>query len=99
LTAGRASGCSSSRELEIAMPITPFLKNQAFNPELIRAMGMAFDSACRQLGLSTTQDGATEMVAAKIIQLAQQGENDPDRLCRRVLGEFNAVAANGKSSR
>ncbi len=71
------------------MPITPFLKNQAFQPELIRAMGVAFESACARLGLSRSEDRATEMVAAKIIQFAQQGESDPDTLCRRVLHDFN----------
>ncbi len=74
------------------MPITPFLKNQAFEPELIRAMSLAFESACERLGLSQAEDRATEMVAAKVIQFAQRGETDPDTLCRRVLHEFNADA-------
>ncbi len=74
------------------MPITPFLKNQAFDPELVRAMGLAFQRACEQLGLSDAEDRATEVVASRIILLAQQGENDPDTLCRRVLREFNVDA-------
>ena len=90
---GTAMACR--RELEIAMPITPYLKNQAFDPELVRAMAIAFESACRQLGLARSRDRhdhASEAVATKIIRLAQQGENDPDTLCRRVVREFNADA-------
>ncbi len=92
---GRLRAGDTSRatwSLEIEMTITPFLKNQAFEPELIRAMSIAFESACARLGLSQAEDRATEMVAAKIIQFAQRGENDPDSLCRRVLHDFNVDA-------
>ena len=67
------------------MPITPFLQGQAFQPEVTRAMGIAFDSACRSLRLSDKTDLATEVVARKIIELAQKGMTDPEQLCRGVL--------------
>ena len=68
------------------MSITPFLKNQAFPPEVTRAMGVAFENACARLGLSG-DDEASEAVAKKIIALAQQGERDPAVLCERALGD------------
>lgn len=72
------------------MTITPFLKNQAFGPEVIQAMGVAFQNACQRLSLSvTTGDQAAERVASKIIDLAQRGERDPDVLYRRTLAEFD----------
>jgi hypothetical protein len=69
------------------MSITPFLKNQAFAPEVTRAMGIAFETACARLRL-TRNDGATEAVARKIIALAQQGERDPVVLCERALKDL-----------
>jgi hypothetical protein len=37
-------------------------------------MGVAFERACRRLGLSLPRDAASENVAAVIISLAEQGE-------------------------
>lgn len=72
------------------MPITPFLKNQAFDPQLVQAMGIAYQRACERLRLTETADIATEVIASKIIRMAQQGERDPERLCQRVLQDLNA---------
>ncbi len=72
------------------MTITPFLKHQAFGPETIQAMAVAFRKACERLRLSeTSTDAAAQLVASKIIDLAQRGEQEPDVLCRRALAEFN----------
>jgi hypothetical protein len=67
------------------MPITPFLKGQVFGPEAIRDMGIAFEKACRSLGLTDRTDPLTEAVAALVIEQAQVGERDPDRICAAVL--------------
>jgi hypothetical protein len=67
------------------LPITPFLKGQAFDPEATRAMGVAFDKARQALGLADRTDRATEIVAALIIESAQTGERDPDRLCAAAV--------------
>jgi hypothetical protein len=52
------------------VPITPFLKGQAFYPELVEAMGAAFVSTCDALGLNERTDPITALVAEKIIELA-----------------------------
>jgi hypothetical protein len=39
----------------------------------------------RSLKLADRADLATEIVAKRIIELAKQGERDPDRLCERAL--------------
>ncbi len=70
------------------MPIIPFLKGQVFDPEATRAMGLAFDKARQLLGLADRNDRATEIVAALIIEEAQMGERDPDRLCAAVLKAY-----------
>jgi len=70
------------------MPITPFLQGQAFGPESTQAMGVAFEKACRTLGLMPTSDLATEHVARIIIMLAQRGERDAERLYKHALAYF-----------
>lgn len=70
------------------MPITPYLKNQAFGPDQIAAMNVAFLKACTRLRLTEKRDLATEEVAAKIIQIAQTGVRNPREICRRALMEF-----------
>jgi hypothetical protein len=48
-------------------------------------MTSAFEQALRKLGLTDRTDGATEIVARKVIEFAKQGERDPARLCAAVL--------------
>ena len=61
----------------------------AFEPEHIQAMHRAFGAVCAKLQLSTdTGVKVTELVAAKIIELAVAGERNADRLTARVLAEF-----------
>jgi hypothetical protein len=71
------------------MPITPFLAGQAFDPETTCAMSRALDKACESLGLRVGKDPATEVIAAKIVELAQRGVRDADTLCERVLKEVS----------
>ncbi len=70
------------------VPITPFLKSKVFDPDLTKAMGVAFEKACRTLGLARTSDPVTEAVAKVIIDLAEAGERDPELLYRRALAHF-----------
>jgi hypothetical protein len=70
------------------MPITPYLRRRVFEPETIRAMGVAFEKACRTLGLSLTRDAMTERVAQVIIELAAAGETDAEQLCQHALAHF-----------
>jgi hypothetical protein len=63
-----------------AMPIYRLLRDHAFGPEEIKILGDAFEDALRTLRLVNRDDPATEIVAKKIIELAQRGERDPARL-------------------
>jgi hypothetical protein len=56
------------------MPITPFLGGHKFDPETKRVMGVAFEMTRAALRLADRDDPATEMVARKIIELANAGE-------------------------
>jgi hypothetical protein len=70
------------------MPITPYLRSKVFEPETTKAMGLAFEKACRKLGLSLTPDAMTESVAKVVIALAEGGETDPERLYQGALAHF-----------
>jgi hypothetical protein len=61
------------------MPVERF-HMQGFEHEISRAMALAFSAACEMLGLTEPVDPAINMVAMKIIELAQQGESEPSRL-------------------
>ena len=63
------------------MPITPYLESHRFDPETKRVMGIAFEMARVALRLSDRTDVASEIIATRIIQLAQAGERDADLLC------------------
>jgi hypothetical protein len=67
----------------------PASRNFAFEPEQIRVMHRAFEAVCAELQLSIgLGDRVTELVGAKIIELARAGERNADRLTARVLAEF-----------
>jgi hypothetical protein len=70
------------------MPIRPHLDGHKFDPETIRVMGLAFEMALVALRLSDRGDLANEVLAHKIIDIAQAGERNPERLCDVVLREF-----------
>ena len=63
------------------MPIRQLLKdNQHFGLEDIKLLSSVFEEALRELRLVDRTDPATQLVAKRIIELAQQGERDPIRL-------------------
>jgi hypothetical protein len=70
------------------MPITPFLCNMAFEPETVAAMSEAFQGACQTLGLSDRNDPLNELVAKRVIELAQTGVRTSAALYTRTLQEF-----------
>ncbi|MFL6833406.1 MAG: hypothetical protein ACJ8F0_12530 [Xanthobacteraceae bacterium] len=67
------------------MAIYRLLKNRAFGPDEIKVLTTAYEEALRTLRLKNRADPATEMIAKKIIELAQRGERDPARLRERAI--------------
>jgi hypothetical protein len=67
------------------MPISPALVDQWFNAEQTRAIGIAFERACRSLGLAEIPDPLTDIIASVIIDTARSGESDPARLYEAVM--------------
>jgi hypothetical protein len=70
------------------VPIYRLIEREPFEPELIAIMGGVFEDVLQALGLVDRQDPLTEMVAQKVIELAQTGERDPDRLKKLTLEAF-----------
>jgi hypothetical protein len=68
------------------MPL--FLTSHAFDAEHTAAMGIAFEKACRTLGLAPKDDAVTARVAKAIIERAEAGERDPERLYAGALARF-----------
>jgi hypothetical protein len=69
------------------MPIRPFIRSGAFEPEVVAAMSEAFEAACKELDESGQPRVAREVIAARIIAAARIGEQDPVRLRAAALGE------------
>ena len=67
------------------MAIYRLLKNRAFGPDEIEVLTTAYEEALRALRLKDRADPATEMIARKIIELAQCGERDPVRLREHAI--------------
>ena len=72
------------------MPITPFLRGQAFDPETVEVMGKAFVTTCEALGLSGADDAMSRLVAEKIIELAERGLKNPTALHLAAIKEFKS---------
>ena len=66
------------------MPIRPYLAGFVFDDDTLAAMGIAFDRACRSFGLIDKEGEDTKRVAQKIIEAAQAGERDSNKLYEKV---------------
>ena len=86
---GKAAGlppCTSCRQIgSHCRGDLSLARKHAFGPDEIRVLTTAFEDALRTLHLADRADPATEMIAKKIIELAQQGERDPVRLRERAI--------------
>jgi hypothetical protein len=72
------------------MAIYRLFQNSAFTPEDIVRLSSAYEAALKALNLTRT-DAATEQVASSIIQVAQSGVHDPEKICAAVVESFRAV--------
>ena len=63
--------------------------SSCFDDAAISAMGLAFDRACVSLQACGVAATVQESVAIRIIEVAMQGEHDPDRLHDEALRAFD----------
>lgn len=72
------------------MAIYRLLQNSAFAPEDIAPLVAAYEDCLRTLKLRDRSNPTTELLAKKIIELAQTGIRDPGQLGRLALEEIGA---------
>ena len=71
------------------MAIYRLLQGQAFSPEAVERLSTAYEAALKVLRLTNRDDPITEIIAKRIIQIAQTGVHDPAKLCAAALKGFN----------
>jgi hypothetical protein len=67
-------------------PVVPFFRDRGFDAEATQKLGEAYDIACRSLHPKGRRPVYQEILAKKIIEAAQRGERDPNRLAAIALG-------------
>jgi hypothetical protein len=65
--------------------VVSMFREAAFEPEVTRAMGDAFELACETLNGRAVADEVRVTIAQRIIQFARSGEHDPKKLCQGAL--------------
>ena len=70
-----------------------------FDHELTQTMGTAFDEVCRALSVAAHAKDMRETIALKVIDIAGQGEHDPDRLRDAVLRAMGSPERPNASNR
>jgi hypothetical protein len=70
------------------MTIVPFLNGGVFAPHDIQAMSTALEDVCKILNLADEAKRERELLANKIVALAQQGERNAAALRDRMLREI-----------
>lgn len=71
--------------------VIPFRMNGGFDADATKAMGDAFEAACR--GIRGTRSLDRELIAKQIVHAAKTGERDPKRLCASALNALGAKIA------
>ena len=69
------------------MPITPFLRNEAFDPGTITLMSAVLERVCGELGFKLS-DLSAEIIAEKIIQNVQRGVKSKTALYLATMADF-----------
>ena len=67
------------------MPVYRLFKNQAFEPEALAAMTRTYTEVCGMLGVSDRDPHGRQAVARTVIEYAQRGARDANRLRDCVL--------------
>jgi hypothetical protein len=73
------------------MAIYRLLQNSAFGPDEIRCMTTAYEDALRILGLADRTDPVTEIIAKRIIEIAQTGVRDPLHIRAQAIADLEVA--------
>jgi hypothetical protein len=74
------------------MPIRLQLeRDHSFNPDEVALLVGAFESTLAALGLTNREERFSIIVAETIIELAKEGERDPDRLRDEAIRSLSGI--------
>jgi hypothetical protein len=68
--------------------VIELFRNAAFDPEAVRILCAAFEQARQSLHEKGQPSLVQEVIARRIIAVAERGERDPDELCRQALASL-----------
>jgi hypothetical protein len=74
------------------MAIHRLLQYAALGPDEISALVAAYDETLSALGLKQRNDPITQLVARRIIEIAQTGVRDPLQLASIAITELSTVS-------
>ena len=86
----RLTDFTNETKRQTSAPITPFLRDQAYDLETAQAMANALVMTCEALGLSHRDAAMTQLVAQKIVEYVQRGFKSPTELHLAAIKEFNS---------
>ena len=67
------------------MPVFRLFQNVPMGPEEIRHLTKAYEETLRTIGLKDRDDPIVQMVAKKIIEIAQTGVRDPSQISAKAI--------------
>ena len=67
------------------MPARRLLEGASFEPEAVQMLCAVYDRVRRELHDTGQPEIVNEIIAERILLLAEKGERDPDQLCARTL--------------
>lgn len=73
-----------------------FMQDCAADPDLVKAVALAFVMACHELNASNTSTVIRGMIARRIIGHAQRGERRADFLCRQTVADVLPTRARSR---
>jgi len=68
--------------------ICRFLQSSVFGPEAIERMATAYENTLRTVRLNEEAGPVNEVIAKKIVEIAQSGERDPARITALALKQL-----------
>jgi hypothetical protein len=81
------------------MAIYRLLQNSAFGPEDIERITSAYEKMLVLLRLKDRTDAMTEVIAKRIIEIAQTGQKDPELICTLALKSMGIPERQTEQSR
>jgi hypothetical protein len=61
---------------------------RAFDPEATHSLCIAFDKACSTIAAQDRSEFVKELIARRVIALAERGERDPDKLAEATTASL-----------